>query len=154
MLHLMGGEADRVMCYVSFLLQRFALTEWMVILLASPTKGDDGEAAPSGEIHIQDERYCATLALSEQWTKYPMDVRRDVLVHEVLHLVTRPMLRRATFWSRSLPKAIRITGFGDMIDEEELLVDRLSGILAPSLPQYPGPLSAPIPNVRREGEWC
>lgn len=154
MLHLPNGEADRVMCYVSFLLQRFALTEWMVILCSSPTTADDGEAPPSAEIRTQDERYCAVLALNERWTKYSTEVRRDVLVHEILHLITRPMLHRATFWSRHLPKSLRITGFGDMIDEEELLVDRLSGILAPSLPQYPGPLSASIPNVRREGEWC
>ena len=153
-------ERRKVMCYVGELLVRMNLTEWTVLLSDTPTKGDGDEPPPVAEIHMPSERYCATLQLTLRWPTLSDSAKRETLVHEMIHLMTRDMNDRAFMWMTVLdrmssPSNLSIGhGMSDYSTAEERFVDRMANLLAPFLPQYPGTLTDVVPNVRREQDWC
>jgi hypothetical protein len=153
--HLADGEDVRVMCYVSFLLRHFNLQEWTVLLSLVPTVAEEpGERPDMAGVHTNNLRYCAVLQLGPRWAGANEDLRRETLTHEILHLMTREIRLRGTMYAMKLQGRAAGSAMCDLDDTEERLVDRLASTLAPHLPQYPGPLSTPIPTVRLETDWC
>lgn len=148
-------DEDNILCYVSYLLKEFRLTQWTVMVSGLPTEPEEeGDAAPHASIHTHDDRYCAVLQVHKDWSNYPTAHKTETLVHEMLHLVTRDLRSRMRFWCIVVAgKMGDLTGHMgiDADSAEERLVDHLATVIAPYLAQYPGPLSAPIPTVRREG---
>jgi len=145
------------MRYVSHLIQHFRLHQWTVLVSSYPTdKDEDQDHAPTASIDSHTDRYCAILRVSPNWMKYTEEVKRDTLVHEMLHLITRDLrLRIEAFRGllyRRTPSVALMAGM-DIDSAEERMVDHLASTLSPHLPQYPGPLAAPIPTVRREKDW-
>lgn len=145
-------EKDKVLRYVSFLLGHFRLGEWTILLSAVPTMADD-ERPDDANIHTYNLRYNAVLQVSPYWERMTDEDKREVLVHEVLHLWSRDLKLRQLEWCAKLSGDLPGYALSDLSDTEERMVDRMASALAPHLPQYPGPLEDPIPNVRLDQGW-
>lgn len=159
MMSFIGEEALRVMQYVDYLLIKFGLGMWTVVISdkpCAPTIEDD--PAPAGQMITEDCRYTAILRLCKEWPDLACLVKQNVLVHEVLHLVTREM--RSTNYGQAsflLPDP-KVSGFflNRFEEAEERLVDHLTGILSPMLPPFPLPadhVNEREARVYQEGDW-
>lgn len=152
--HLSEEETNDIMRYVSFLVQHLNLQEWTVLVSHRPTAPEDGEPPDVAVIHSHDLRYCAVIQVCPSWTRRSPEVKRETLLHEMLHLMTKELRIAERRWTMAMEEPFRGMAFIDISNNEERLVDRLASSLAPHLPQYPGPLTDPMPTVRRESDWC
>lgn len=111
--------------YVARWLPLLRLTHWAVTLDWG-TPADDGDDA---SIHPTESYDLARMRLSSDFAKWTPTYAEGVVVHELLHLVTRDLEHAADLTHGLLPKAARELAEAHFTHEVEGVVDRIAAVL-------------------------
>jgi hypothetical protein len=71
-----------VLAYATNVMKTLGMAQWVVIIMHEPCS-DDANAS----VEWVDGRYVAQIRLSQDWMQLRDEVRRNVITHEILHLV-------------------------------------------------------------------
>lgn len=124
--HVTKREAQAVCNYAANLCDLLGMQTWRILVMDEPCD-DDANAS----VEWIDQRYVAQLSLAEGWMKVDYHQRREIVTHEVLHLLhskvstvvlddSEPFMHDHEHrdWERRVRR------------EFELMVDHLAGFLA------------------------
>jgi hypothetical protein len=134
---LTASQARATQAYITQLRDLMGLHHWEVYLAADAAPKD-----ANASIHPVDGRYVAPLFVSRHWWKRSADDKRNDIVHELLHLTHRAqtdVVRTGVINPGVLPARSRLVVWALFSEETERMVDHLAGVLAPLMPEFPGP---------------
>lgn len=80
--HVTKREAQAIADFATNLCAALHLPGWRIMVMEEPAD-DDAQAC----INWVDQRYVARIFLNDDWMKYDYDSRREIITHEVLHLL-------------------------------------------------------------------
>jgi Zn-dependent protease with chaperone function len=132
-----SDQADAVQLYLWKLRSALRLDHWDIYL--SSKAADDNCFA---SINPTEGRYVAEVRVRRDfWTELDDDQKRHVLTHELLHLTHRDVtevLRKHVHVTGYLPqRAYRMAHEAQRL-AAELMVDHLTGVMAPTMPAWTG----------------
>lgn len=128
-------EVDRADAYLADLAGRLGLSGWDVWVAAEPSK--DGALA---HVEPTEGRRVAPVHLCSDWPERGPEDKRQILVHELLHLVHRDqtdLIRSALPESGYLPDGAYRLLWESFRLATEVMVDHLAQVLAPFMPPWP-----------------
>ncbi len=120
--------------YVQILKRKINLIEWKIDLNEKPCPNDS-----LGECDIVYGQHLATISLNKNYKKEKPEILRNTIVHELLHCYMSPITESATQVMEPFEedvhgrKIIQAT-INAMEYQTERIIDRLSDIVAPTMP--------------------
>lgn len=115
--------------YVAYLAAFLKVTHWEIVVLH-----DASDVDAHADITCNSQSDHATLRVSHDFWRLDADKQREILVHEMLHIVTC----RADQVTESLEESIGKIAWAayepTLDDAHERVVDHLARIIAPTLP--------------------
>lgn len=120
--------------YVQILKRKINLVEWKIDLNEKPCPNDS-----LGECDIVYGQHLATISLNKNYKKEKPEVLRNTIVHELLHCYMSPITESATqvmepFEEDVHGRKIIQAAINAMEYQTERIIDRLSDIVAPTMP--------------------
>ena len=120
--------------YVQILKRKINLVEWKIDLNEKPCPNDS-----LGECDIVYGQHLATISLNKNYKKEKPEVLRNTIVHELLHCYMSPITESATqvmepFEEDIHGRKIIQAAINAMEYQTERIIDRLSDIVAPTMP--------------------
>lgn len=120
--------------YVQILKRKINLVEWKIDLNEKPCPNDS-----LGECDIVYGQHLATISLNKNYKKEKPEVLRNTIVHELLHCYMSPITESATqvmepFEEDVHGRKIIQAAINAMEYQTERIIDRLSDIIAPTMP--------------------
>lgn len=136
-LKLPAGQCDAIQLYLWDLRAALRLDHWDVYLSAKAAASDC-----FASVFPTEGRYVAEVRVRPDfWTGLDADQKRMVLTHELLHLVHRSLTeatRKSLHTSGYLPRRTYALVWEQVRLESELMVDHLTGVIAPTMPAWTG----------------
>lgn len=120
--------------YVQIVKRKINLVEWKIYLNEKPCPNDS-----LGECDIVYGQHLATISLNKNYKKEKPEILRNTIVHELLHCYMSPITESATQVMEPFEedvhgrKIIQAT-INAMEYQTERIIDRLSDIIAPTMP--------------------
>lgn len=128
--HVTKREAQAVCDYASNLCDLLGMPTWRILVMDDPC--DDDEEA-NASISWIDQRYVAQLWLGSTWMKVDYNDRREVITHEVLHLLHSKVSTVVLDDSKAFMHDHEHDDWSRRVRREfELMVDHIAGFLAKS----------------------
>ena len=120
--------------YVQILRRKMNLGEWKITLYKKPCANDT-----LGECDITYGQHIATISLHKDYKKDKPDNLRNTIVHELLHCYLSPITEAANtalepFEDDIHGRKIIQSSINSMEYQTERVIDRLSYIIAPTMP--------------------
>jgi hypothetical protein len=135
--HITEAEARNIQSYLDELKPLLGLQPWDVFVAAEATDSEDDDAVAS--VHPTEGRRVAGVRIGPGWADQSAEVKRDTLVHELLHLVHRDqtdIIRCGLASSGYLPQPTFDLLWETFRLATEVMVDHLTGLLTPHLPEW------------------
>lgn len=127
------ADADRVLAYVKAAKPMFRLENWEV-RLDTDTRSDSDTHA---DITTVAEFRIATLRMGREWETLSDEDKRRVMVHELSHLVIRPL----NHYTQLLEAGAEESAWGIWEEgwrvQEEIVTDEVACIMLPFAPPWP-----------------
>lgn len=134
--------------YTAQLQALLGLERWSLTVMWSAPAPSDCDA----QVEVIDGRYAALMWLHDEFFTLPLSEQRRVVVHELLHLHTAPIISAVHITSKAITKPARKVGVKLIRDAEEHVVDALSVTVGELLP-LPDWAEPPAPRRRSSAAY-
>lgn len=126
------GDLDGVRAYVAILQPLLRIAHWDLVV------GEEQAPDAMADCSTYVREHRAELRFSDHFFAAPRERQRQVMIHELLHVVTEEWHRSNLAAFEALDSTPRSWATERELHEMEMCVDGLSRILAPYLPLPPG----------------
>lgn len=136
--HLTQKDTDDLLKFFTLARAHLRMDQWDIIIMNEPCdKEDDAEVTP------QDNYFCAQVRINEKWAELPPFVKKDVVIHELLHLLHRELTdlwQQVTFQNKGMSESDAGLFQNFWFVSVERMVGHLSKIIADGWDQqWPAP---------------
>jgi hypothetical protein len=137
----LDGDIDALGNYMLDMAKRIGLSDWRLVISVGTMDNPEHGA----EVQTHSGSKTANITLREDWPELSPEDLRELVVHELVHLHTKPI--KDVLWNKREMLGSIVTGliYDEMDTHEEYAVDLISRIWARELP-----LPGTMPSEKRK----